>query len=143
MFKFSVVRPDVSRRGFTLIELMIVVAVIAILSAIVYPMYTNEVRKSRRGIAKADLVELGQRLERYYTINNSYEGFALGTTPGTFTVSPHDGGTAYYNLSINNLSASAFTLQAAPIGDQQKDSCGTLTYDQVGRKASSSGSDCW
>lgn len=134
-----------SPSGFTLIELMIVVVIIAILASIAYPMYIDQVRKSRRGVAKADLVELGQRAERYHTVNNSYVDFNLGVTPGTFKVSPREATPAYYTLSVANLSSSTFTLQASPMGDQSKDQCGTLSYDQAGRKTSSTGkaSDCW
>ena len=60
--------------GFSLIELMIVVAVIAILAAIVYPNYRESVLKSRRGQAKADLVEMAQILERRHTVQNDYSG---------------------------------------------------------------------
>ena len=58
-------------RGFTLIELMIVIAVIAVLTALAYPAYQDQVRKSRRAQAKADLVEYAQGAERYFTANNS------------------------------------------------------------------------
>ena len=134
-----------SPSGFTLIELMIVVVVVAILASIAYPMYTDQVRKSRRGVAKADLVELSQRAERYHTVNNSYADFNLGVTAGTFKVSPREATPAYYTLSIANQSSSTFTLKAVPMGDQSKDQCGTLTLDQAGRKESSSAktTDCW
>ena len=133
------------RNGFTLIELMIVVAVVALLATIAYPIYTDQVRKSRRGVAKADLVELGQRAERYHTVNNTYVDFAPGVTVGSFNVSPRDAKQPYYTLSMTNQSASTFTLKAEPVGDQQKDSCGTLTYDQAGRKSSSAqpAANCW
>ncbi len=82
-------------RGFTLIELMIVVAVVAILSAIAYPSYTEHVRKSRRAQAKVDLVEYGQLAERFHTVQNTYSGFTLPTN-----VSPREGGTAAYTLAL-------------------------------------------
>ena len=75
--------------GFTLIELMIVVAVVAILAAIAVPSYQEQVRKSRRAQAKADLVEYAQMAERFFTVNNTYVGFTLPTTQ-----SPREGGTA-------------------------------------------------
>lgn len=66
-----------SRRslGFTLIELMIAVAIVGILAGIAYPAYNDAIRKSRRAQAKADLAELSQRAERWYTAKNSYAGF--------------------------------------------------------------------
>lgn len=128
-----------SASGFTLIELMIVVAVIAILAAIAYPSYSEYVRKARRGQAKADLVEYAQVAERWRTVHNTYVGF-------TFPLqSPRDG-TAYYTLSLEgDATVSTFKIQAVPTGAQVGDKCGTLTIDQTGRKANSAGeyADCW
>ncbi|MFE8645938.1 type IV pilin protein [Sphingomonas sp. NCPPB 2930] len=75
-------KPRPSVRGFTLIELMIVVAVVAILASIAYPSYTESVRKGRRAQARAALVELMQQQERYMTQRNTYLAFTnvAGTT---------------------------------------------------------------
>ncbi|MCR6662662.1 MAG: type IV pilin protein [Luteimonas sp.] len=130
-------------RGFTLIELMVTVAIVAILAAIAVPAYQDQVRKARRGQAKADLVELAQALERRHTINNSYAG-AL-----PYTVSPKDPGTtARYNITPVNIGAGAqaFVLTAAPIGDQANDRCGTLTLSNTGAKTRTGSaplSECW
>ncbi|WP_343237792.1 type IV pilin protein [Stenotrophomonas sp. Marseille-Q4652] len=130
-------------RGFTLIELMVVVAVIAILAAIAVPNYQDSVRKARRGQAKADLVELAQLLERRHTVNNSYAG-AL-----PYTVSPKDpGSTTHYNITPASLAAGAqsFVLTATPIGGQASDRCGTLTLSSAGAKGKSGSaplSECW
>ena len=126
--------------GFTLIELMIVVAVIAILAAVAFPSYNDHVRKSRRAQAKADLVELAQQLERHHTVQNTYAGLTL-----PITQSPRDG-TSRYTLSYSgNPSASAFKLQAVPGTGQDKDKCGTLTLDQAGRKTPNNATveGCW
>ena len=131
-------------KGFTLIELMIVVAIVAILSLIAYPSYTQHVRKARRVQAKADLTELAQMLEREYTVNRSYAAFAL-----PFTVSPRDvGATVAYNITnpIPDLAAKAYTLTAVPTGPQTGDVCRTLTLDQLGAKAASGtnpAGPCW
>lgn len=125
--------------GFTLIELMIVVAVVAILAAIAYPSYQDQVRKSRRAQAKADLTELAQNLERRHTIQNSYAGAELA-----FDVSPRDG-RAFYNMSfVADPDQSSFTLQAAPIdgSGQERDRCGTLTLNQAGVKTADT-EGCW
>lgn len=130
-------------RGFTLIELMVTVAIVAILAAIAVPAYQDQVRKARRGQAKADLVELAQALERRHTINNSYAG-AL-----PYTVSPKDPGTtARYNITPGTIvaGAQAFVLTATPIGDQANDRCGTLTLSNTGAKTrtgSAPFSECW
>lgn len=126
--------------GFTLIELMITVAVVAILAAVAIPSYSEHVRKSRRAQAKADLVELAQQLERFHTVQNTYNGMTL-----PFTQSPRDG-KSYYTLSLSGAAtSSSFTLQAVPGTGQDKDKCGTLTLDQAGRKtpAAAKVAGCW
>jgi type IV pilus assembly protein PilE len=126
--------------GFTLIELMITVAVVAILAAVAIPSYSEHVRKSRRAQAKADLVELAQQLERFHTVQNTYNGMTL-----PFTQSPRDG-KSYYTLSLSGAAtSSSFTLQAVPGTGQDKDKCGTLTLDQAGRKTPTAAkvAGCW
>lgn len=123
-------------KGFTLIELMITVAIVAVLVSIAVPAYTDQVRKSRRGQAKADLVEYAQTAERWHTINNTY----VGWTPPS-AVSPRTGG-AHYSIVASNLGAGTFTLTAAPTSSgQTADRCGTLTINQAGRKTHSIGTD--
>ena len=136
-------------RGFTLIEVMIVVLVIAVLAAIAYPNYESAVLKSKRGQVKGDLVELAQRYERYHTVNNTYVGF-WATVPAAQRVSPRDatGGAVAYNIT-NAEAANTFMLTASPQNRQTRDTrCGTLTLDQAGAKtkaASASGTlaECW
>ncbi|PPU07452.1 type IV pilin protein [Xanthomonas arboricola] len=132
--------PRLASRGFTLIELMIVVAVVAILAAIAYPSYSEYVRKSRRAQAKADLVEYAQLAERYHTVQNTYVDFTL---PKNF--SPREGGTSAYNLSSQQVTQSTFVITATPTNIQSADKCGTLSIDQASRKTNSRGalSDCW
>ena len=71
-------------KGFTLVELMIVVAIVAILAAIAYPSYAESVRKGRRAEARAALTELLQQQERFMTQNNTYRAFAAGATGVSF-----------------------------------------------------------
>lgn len=131
-------------KGFTLIELMIVVAVIAVLAAIAYPSYTAQVRKSKRAAAKAEMVEYAQRAERQHTLNNSYAGFRFVENNGTTIASPRDGSSAMYQVSVTG-NATTFTITAVPQGDQAKDPCGTLTVNQAGVKtpANTSSQECW
>lgn len=127
--------------GFTLIEIMIVVAIVAILAAIAYPAYTDQMRKTRRADAKATLMENAQAAERYYTQNGTYAGHNL-----LYTVSPKDSGTKFYNITPSPiLTAQTFTLTATPINGQASDPCGALTINQTGAKTASGGTnaDCW
>ncbi|MBN8480623.1 MAG: prepilin-type N-terminal cleavage/methylation domain-containing protein [Xanthomonadales bacterium] len=128
-------------RGFTLIELVIVVAVIAILAAIALPSYQDSIRKSRRGQAKADLLELVQMLERAYTTDRSYARY--DPLPTGFDQSPRDGN-ARYTVAISGVTATTFTLTATPQGSQASDRCGVLTINQQGLKTSDAPvAECW
>lgn len=131
-------------RGFTLIELVIVVAVIAILAAIALPSYQDSVRKSRRGQAKADMLEIVQMLERAYTTDRTYARY--NPLPSPFDQSPHEGD-ARYAIAISNVTATTYTLTATPQGSQANDTrCGTLTIDHMGVKGESGSgtiADCW
>lgn len=133
------------QRGFTLIELMIVVGIVAILVAIAYPSYADSVRKSRRGQAKADLVAASQIAERYRTINNnSYEHLKVGTASDDQISSESPGeGTVYYNIALSNHTATTYTLTATPVAgsDQANDTCGALSIDQAGAKTHAAGDD--
>lgn len=125
--------------GFTLIELMIVVAIVAILAAIAYPSYQEHVRKTRRAQARVDMVETVQQLERYYSARNSYASFPNN---GIRSTQPN-----FYTVSFSGTpNATTFTLQAVPTGGQANDKCGTLTINQAGAKGQKSGmtnADCW
>lgn len=127
-----------SSAGFTLIELMVVVAVIAILVSIAVPSYQEAVRKGRRGQAKADLVDVAQQAERFRTVNSTYGGFALASTSSPAT------GTAFYTLAIDiEEDGSTFEASATPIAGtgQADDRCGILTINQAGSRWHEEGTD--
>ena len=135
--------------GFTLIELMVVVAVVAILVAIAYPSYHDAVRKGHRGQAKADLVDLAQRAERYRTVNGSYGGFLVA---GDDAQSPRQGDARYTVARTDDGSdPNAFVLKATPRDAQARDvRCMTLTINQAGQKGvegdpapTGQATDCW
>jgi type IV pilus assembly protein PilE len=124
-------------RGFTLVEVMIVVVIIGILASIAYPSYQQYVLRAARAEAQAILMETAQFMERYHTTNNSYTGAALPSN-----VSPKTG-TVRYNISFSSVPTdTTYTVQAVPTGAQAADACGTLTIDHTGATGAA-GSDCW
>lgn len=123
-------------RGFTLIELMIVVAVIAILTAIAYPSYQSHVIKTRRGAAASCALEAAQFMERFYTTNLSYrkpDDTVPALPQGQCAKDSED----HYTITAQASSDTAYTIKATPIGNQYaKDKkCLVLGLDQTGAKS--------
>jgi type IV pilus assembly protein PilE len=145
---FAVARPEPasgrSKRGFTLIELMIVVAVIAILGAIAMPQYMREVRKSRRTAAKTTLLDVASRQEKYYATQNKYGALTdLGYTGAT--IQAPSATQDYYNVTLTlGTPTNGFTATAAAQGDQQKDTCGDYSITNLGvQTVTGTDSNCW
>lgn len=119
------------KRGFTLIELMIVVAIVAILLSIALPSYQNQIVKSRRTDAERELVSWAQALERNYTTNASY-GDKCSTGKPTDKSSNN-----YYTISIaaeKDCTTTTFLLSAEPISGTSQAGDGTLTLDNTGAR---------
>ncbi len=129
-------------RGFTLIELMIVIAILAIIVAFAWPSYLENVRKSRRAEGTVHLLELADRMERYYSDQGTYAGATLGPAEADLYVAVSENG--YYNLAITVQDNVSFTVTAAPTtkGKQDDDTCGTFTLTSTGL-TSADGSKCW
>lgn len=128
-------------RGFTLVELLIVVVIVGILGAVAYPAYQDHIRKGRRAAAQSYLMDLGQRQQQYLLDNRGYASTAatLGYSAAPAEVSP------YYTVTITVDAGPppTYSLTAAPTGGQASDSCGSLTLNSAGAKSSSAGSNCW
>ena len=130
-------------RGFTLIEVMIVVAIVGILSAIAMPSYTEYIRRGHRADARAGLLQAQQWLERAATATGVYPT----ALPATLTWA--NDSAKRYTICIGGATTSAFTLTATPKGAQVGDKCGNFTVTNTGvrgAKGATTGdivTDCW
>lgn len=132
-------------KGFTLIELMIVVAVVAVLAAIAIPSYQEYIRRSQRAEARAEVLKAEGWLERFYTENNRYSSNAANnantTFSGIFTSVPA-GGSARYTIGLT-VNATTYSITATPTGSMSGDACGTYTKTNAGALSySGTGSRC-
>jgi type IV pilus assembly protein PilE len=134
-------------RGFTLLELMVTVAVVAILAAIAYPAYQDQVRKSRRAEIQGVLVEMANLQQQFFSDNFTYATTAQLGYPAAYPLPP---ATAFYSLDVSVSSAAGFTVRAQTAGPQVSDTrCKEMTLVNTGVKASkdSSAADstafCW
>lgn len=128
------------QKGFSLLELIVVVAILGVLAAIAIPMYSNYRTKAFRTAAKVNLVEGAQNMERYFTRNNTYTGAAVGDPAVGDQVLQWTEGRRY-QLTIQASTATSFTLRATP--QFSESTCGFLEITQTGAKSSEFAGPCW
>jgi len=118
-------------RGFTLLELMATVAIVAILASIALPAYQQQIARGKRADVQTVLVEDAAYMQRYYAANNTYVGATAASMPAA--QSPRSGG-ANYTIADPVTTSSTFTLTAQRTGTMANDKCGNFTYDNLGQK---------
>ena len=128
-------------KGFTIIELMIVILIVAILVALAYPSYINYVRKAKRGEAQQLLLNWSINQEIWRSNNATYNGEADDTAAG-YIIPAHEN----YTFAVSNVTGTTYTLSASAQNDQANDkardgsSCSPLALDQSGVKSPPA---CW
>ena len=139
-----------TRNAFSLIELLIVIVIIAILAAIAYPSYTQYLIKTKRSEGHIALIELSQKMERYYGEQHSYQG-ATFTTIGAHDYSGESLSTSHYQLAIVEANGNQYLLTASARGTQatQDEQCAVLAINQFGQRGIMSNghfevnAECW
>lgn len=131
---------EMRSKGFTLVEVMIVVAIIAVLVAVAYPSYQQHVKKTKRNEAKAEMMQISAKLQRYKIANFTF--MKAGTPPVAITLTDINQaatlpkvGAVLYDLALTNVTAGGWTLTATPRAGLMANN-GIITLDSQGRK-------CW
>ena len=142
------------QRGITLLELMIVVGIIAVVSAFAYPSYTQYIVNTKRAVATSVILQVADRQQQFFIDNKQFTddmtdlGFAADPLilkdDGTDTNAAD--GDAVYSISLASAATTTYTITAAPLhGQATRDThCASLTLDQAGVRGNSAGGDkCW
>lgn len=139
------------QKGFTLIELMVTVAIVAIIAAIAYPSFLKSAQKGRRSDAKAALTQYSQALERCYTEYGVYSNVNCGVL-ATLEGSGYSTAHSYYTVTAPSVTSTTYALAATAVstGPQAKDTgCTIMTLNNQGQQGSGSNTatsdtgSCW
>ncbi len=140
-----------SPSGFSLIELLLVLAIMGIVSALAFPSYRQHVQRGHRAEAVAALLDAQHFMVRYYSAHGRYDGTV--EAPGKWPDLPPRlqgipaGAEPRYQLKLEAVTVNAYVLRADPVGSMANDKCGTLTFNQTGLKGLEGSDlnvvDCW
>lgn len=132
------------QKGFTLLEVMVVIAIIAIIAAFAVPTYQQYVLRSHRVEARNALQEMANRLQQNYSVTRQWDKLSDGKTvekdtlPATWGLaSTPINGTERYKITVEEISSTAYLLKATAQGAQQKDRCAAFFLNQSGSKMAS------
>jgi len=142
------------QRGFSLVELMIVVAIVAIVLAFAFPSYERYVVRTKRAVAQNALLQVADRQQQFFMDNKRFAADLtnLGFNANPFVVDDDGAATvagdvdAVYSLTLSNVTQTTWTVTAAPLNGQlsRDTDCGSLSITQAGTKASTGGgANCW
>lgn len=118
-------------KGFTLVELMIVIAILGVILLFAVPSYNDYVVRSKRADGMSQVLNAASTMERFRAANMTYDGAAVGTTIAA-QIPPNDNN-PYYNVALSNLGRTTYTITATPINSMAGQD-GPLTIDQAGRR---------
>lgn len=139
--------------GFTIVEMLVIMAVLAILATVAMPLYSDSVRKSGRAAAKGALMNVALRQEQFFLNNRRYSGTLTGlglpdpyfVNKASDTVASTDAGRVY-RITLANATATGFDAVASAVLDQSNDVCGNYTLSSTGNRSVSGGAGadvCW
>ena len=135
----------VGLKGFTLIELMIVVVIIGILAAIAYPSYTQYLIKTNRVDAQTEMVKVAALLQKYRVLNSTYlkaDGTSLTLDDLGVSSNYPDSVKPMYSLTLSNVSAGTWTLTATPKANTIQTGNGSIIINHLGERCWTKGSSC-
>jgi type IV pilus assembly protein PilE len=131
-------------KGFTLIELMIVVVIIAVLASIAYPAYQEYVRKTNRTDAQTEVMDIAHRLQRYKVANFSFikaDGTAVTLADVNHSGVVPTSGTPFYDLALSNVAPGTWTLTATPKASSRQTGNGHFVINHRGERCWTKGTD--